>query len=428
MSWLKKFWIVFVSFLPFSAGAIAPAVLGGIAGIGAIAGFSIYRSAVPVNMADALSFFSTCWTCQMFADIMATMSSILPRIYNEIGKIIIPIAVSLTAVWFAWKLLYGFFNAKIDDPWTLSSAFGVQFMKTMLVVTLLAAPLPRIISNVAIEPIFHVGLAINRAVGDEEKYNQCIVSTAIADPVTIDRQSQSRGAFSASLRHNLACELAGLHQMTGLGMTVGWTMINMAFNEKYMHKILWDIPFFPNVPILILGLFVLAIYFCALLPIPLYFLEIFITLSMDLVMLPLMLLSWLFSGWKIFPNGGRTIKQMIDDVVAGALGLAMTGIFLAFSITFLNAMFGAWKGADILGDAIKKNDSTIFLDAIMMNNDSLITIILMGLFITMFVIMIPALSKSLFNVKISDDFYKTAKNNAQIMWNGAKKWYDKIKK
>ncbi|MBP3340096.1 MAG: hypothetical protein J6L47_00315, partial [Alphaproteobacteria bacterium] len=73
MNRLKKFWIVFLSFLPWTAGAVAPFVIAGIAGVGVIAGFSIYRSAVPVSMADAYQFFSSCWSCQMFSDVMATM-------------------------------------------------------------------------------------------------------------------------------------------------------------------------------------------------------------------------------------------------------------------------------------------------------------------------------------------------------------------
>ena len=93
MNWLKKFWIVFLSFLPFSAGAVVPFVIAGIAGVGAIAGFSIYRTAAPVNMADALNFFSSCWSCQMFSDIMATMSGLIPRVYNAIGAVIVPFAV-----------------------------------------------------------------------------------------------------------------------------------------------------------------------------------------------------------------------------------------------------------------------------------------------------------------------------------------------
>ena len=102
MNRLKKFWIVFLSFLPFSAGAVAPFVVGAIAGVGVIAGFSIYRTAAPVNMADALNFFTSCWSCQMFSEIMATMSGLLPRVYSAIGSVILPFSAGLMAVWFAW--------------------------------------------------------------------------------------------------------------------------------------------------------------------------------------------------------------------------------------------------------------------------------------------------------------------------------------
>ena len=44
---------MFVSFLPLTAGAVAPLVIGGIAGLGGIVGFSIYRTGTPVNMGDA---------------------------------------------------------------------------------------------------------------------------------------------------------------------------------------------------------------------------------------------------------------------------------------------------------------------------------------------------------------------------------------
>ena len=142
----------------------------------------------------------------------------------------------------------------------------------------------------------------------ENKFNECVVATALADATITDSQAADAGAFSPNLRHNLACEVGNVHQMTGLGMTVGWTMMNMAFNAQYMHKIMWDVPIFPNVPIFFCGLMIIVLFFFALLPIPIYFLEIFIKLSMDLIMLPLMLLGWLFKGWPIFPQGGRTIK------------------------------------------------------------------------------------------------------------------------
>ena len=429
MNKLKKFWIVFLSFLPFSAGAVAPFVVGSIAGLGVIAGFSIYRTAAPVNMADALNFFSSCWSCQMFSDIMSTMSGLLPRVYSAIGSVIVPFSAGLMAVWFAWKLFSGFINAKIEEPWSIVSDFSTKFVKLAFVGALLAIPLPRILTSVVIEPVFNVGLSLNRVVAGNDEFAKCVVATAVADPTAASVQSAEAGAFSPKLRHNLTCEIANVHQMTVLGMTVGWTMLNMAFNEEYMHHILWNVPIFPNVPIFFAGLLILVLFFSALLPVPLYFLEVFIKLSMDLVMLPFMLMSWLFKGWNIFPNGSRNIKKMIDDVIKATVGIAMVGVFVTFAVMFLNAVFGQWEGADRLALALSQNDSTILMDGLMMRNDSIITILLMGIFIAMFMTMIPALVKTLFaNVEIPEKYYETTKKNLNIVWENLKKWYASLKK
>lgn len=420
---------MFVSFLPLTAGAVAPLVIGGIAGLGVIVGFSIYRTVAPVNMADAMNFFSSCWSCQLFADIMSTMSNLLPRAYSAIGTVVIPVAAGLSAVWFAWKLFSGFINAKIEQPWAIAGNFGTHLVKLAVVCALLVVPLPRMLSDIVITPIFNIGLSLNRAVAGNDAFAECVVATAMADPVSVDSAAASSGAFSPRMRHNLTCELANVHQMTGLGMTVGWTMLNMAFNSEYMHKIMWDVPIFPNVPIFFAGLLVLVLFLCALLPVPMYFLEIFIKLSMDLIMLPLMLLSWLFSGWPIFPNGGGNIRSIIDDVVRATAGIAMVGVFVTFSVMFLNAVFGQWQGASRLAAALQANDSSLLMDGLMMRNDSFITIILMGIFIAMFMTSIPALVKALFaNVSIPTSFYETTKKNINIMWENLKKWYAVIKK
>ncbi len=420
---------MFVSFLPLTAGAVAPLVIGGIAGLGVIVGFSIYRTVAPVNMADAMNFFSSCWSCQLFADIMSTMSNLLPRAYSAIGTVVIPVAAGLSAVWFAWKLFSGFLNAKIEQPWAIAGNFGTHLVKLAVVCALLVVPLPRMLSDIVITPIFNIGLSLNRAVAGNDAFAECVVATAMADPVSVDAAAASSGAFSPRMRHNLTCELANVHQMTGLGMTVGWTMLNMAFNSEYMHKIMWDVPIFPNVPIFFAGLLVLVLFLCALLPVPMYFLEIFIKLSMDLIMLPLMLLSWLFSGWPIFPNGGGNIRSIIDDVVRATAGIAMVGVFVTFSVMFLNAVFGQWQGASRLAAALQANDSSLLMDGLMMRNDSFITIILMGIFIAMFMTSIPALVKALFaNVSIPTSFYETTKKNINIMWENLKKWYAVIKK
>lgn len=365
----------------------------------------------------------------MFADIISTLSGLLPRVYSAIGTVIVPFSAGLMAVWFAWKLFSGFLNAKIEEPWSIVSDFGVKFIKLAFVAALIAIPLPRLITSIAIEPIFNVGLSLNRAVAGNDEFASCVVATAVADPTAASVASAESGAFSPRLRHNLTCEIANVHQMTGLGMTIGWTMLNMAFNEEYMHHILWGVPIFPNVPIFFVGLLILVLFFAAMLPVPLYFLEVLVKLSLDLVMLPFMLMSWLFKGWPIFPNGGQTIKGMIDDVIKATAGIAMVGVFLTFSIMFLNAVFGQWNGADRLALALSENDSTILMDGLMMRNDSIITILLMGIFIAMFMTMIPALVKTLFaNVKIPEDFYNTAKKDVNIMWGNLKKWYASLKK
>ena len=432
MQWLKKFWITFLSFLPFGAAAVSPWIVGAVAGVGAIAGFSIYRSMAPVDMADALRFFSSCWTCQMFSDIMATMSQILPRAYHGIGTAIIPFSIAVTAIWAAWQIIKTFSDNASNgvDGWSLANTFTTHFVKLAVVAAVLLAPLPRLMTDIVIEPIFNVGLYMNRAVTGDEAFNSCLVATAIADPVSATVESASTGAFSPKLRHNLACQVANVHQMTGVGMTVGWTMMNMAFNDEYQHKILWGIPFFPNVPIFFAGLLVMVLFFVSLLPIPLYFLEIFIKLSMDLVLLPLTFLGWLFKGWNIFPQGShnKNIRAIVNDVINGTAGIAVTGIFVSFAIMFINAVFGHWNGAQRLALAIESGDSKLLMDGLMMRNDSLVTIILMGVFIAMFMTSIPALTKTLFNVSISTKYYDNLKKDLTTTWTNLKKIWSEMKK
>ncbi len=431
---LKKIWPIFLSFLPLSAGAVAPLIIGTIVGITGIAGFSIYRSAVPVNMSDSLNFFSSCWSCQLFSDVIKTLSDILPLAYTALGHVVVPFAIALTGVWIAWRLFstyVGNSDVKPEDPWTIGGGLGVHIAKLGFVCILLLFPLPRLLTDVVIDPVFNIGLSVNHLVSDIDKsakadYGTCIVATAAADAVSVN---DTHGIFSPHLRHGLACELANVHQMTGLGMTVGWTMLNMAFDSDYMHKIMWNVPIFPNVPIFFSGLLVLVLFFFALLPVPLYFLEVFVKLSLDLIMLPFFLLSWLFNGWKIFPqNSGKSIQKIVDDVVSGVVGIALVSIFVAFAVMFLNAIFGNWNGASVLQTALSQNDSKLLMDGLMMRNDSLVTIIMMGIFMAMFMIMIPALVKTLFNVSVPDGFYNTAKKDAGIVWNGLKNWWSAIKK
>ena len=427
MTRLKKFWIIFLSFLPLTAGAFAPLAVGAIVGVTAIIGQSIYRSISTVDMSSALSFFSACWSCDMFSSIMAVMSGILPGVYHSIGLVVMPFAVALTAIWFAWRIFSKYMNGDGFDSNREVATFGKHLIKLALVLGLLAVPLPRMINDIAIRPVFNLGLSVSRIMDNDNKFSECVIATTLSDPTSATAMASSRGAYSPIMRHELACEVANIHQVTGLGMTIGWTLLNMAFDQEYMHKFLWFIPIFPNVPLVICGAAIMWLFFMALIPIPVYFLEMFIKLSMDLIMLPLMLFSWLFKGWKILPDGGRTIKRIIDDIISGTLGIAACSVLMSLALMFLNAAFGTWNGASVLEEALAKNDSKFLMDGIMMNNDGIVTVFLMGVFIAMFMTMIPALSKTFFNVGISQEYYNTTKNNLDTLWKGLKKGYSTLK-
>ena len=147
-------------------------------------------------------------------------------------------------------------------------------------------------------------------------------------------------------------------------------------------------------------------------------------------MLPLMLMAWMFDdeNFALFPKGERTIRQMIDDVFKAVVGIALTVVFLTFSIMFLNAAFGSIEGVNILQQAIANNDSKILMDGLVFQNGSIVTVVLMGIFLAMFMTMIPQLTNMLFKIQISDKYYQTAKNDLNIMWENLKKWASAIKK
>ena len=146
---------------------------------------------------------------------------------------------------------------------------GNSFGKADFCCSVVGMPVPRFITNVAIEPIFNVGLSLSHAVdgkfaaGTDSEYSfeSCLVATAVMDPTSADKSAAVDGAFSPKLRHNLTCQIGGIHQMTGLGMTAGWTIMNMSFNGQYMHQLIFGIPIFPNVAMFLAGLLIIVLFF-----------------------------------------------------------------------------------------------------------------------------------------------------------------------
>lgn len=433
-----------MSFLPFGASAgIFTALLG--AGAVTLIGISVYRTVAPVDVKGAFEFFSGCWSCQMFLDVMGSMSEILPRAYNGLGRVIVPFMIGVTAIWIAWQLFKSFTEKTGNlDVWSLSDTFVTHFVKIIVVSIVLLAPFPRMITDVIIEPVFNVGLYVVRNVdliltdNKDEGFNMCMIETAMADRVTAHEQTASSGAFSPKFRHSLACQVAKVHELTGIGMTAGWTMMNMAFHADYMHKILHSVPIFPNVPMFLAGLLILILFLGALLPIPVYFLEVFVKLTMDLLLLPLTFLGWVFKGWNIFPQGAqnKNLRAIVDDIINAAAGITLTCLFVTFSVSFLDTIFGQMSGVGTLSSALSgeingvsgRGLSELLIEGLMMRNDSLITILVMGVFIAMFMTSIPALVKSLFKVSVSSEYYNTLKKDVKTVSDNIKKIWQNAQK
>ena len=431
---LKKLFFIVILIFPSCANAVAPIVIKLIAGGVAVTGFSIYRSNIPVNFADAVDFFSSCWSCSIFSNIIQEMSLILPKIYSSIGNIFIPLSIALTFIWFAWNLLSGYISNDPQkkwafEPWSMVGDFGTHFFKLGFVTILLAFPLPRLVTDILIEPVINIGFSVNNIVSSKQSFAECVVASAISDPSSSSISTQFKEVYSPKLRHSLDCEIAKIHQITGIGIASGWAMMNMAFDSEYMYKIMWGVPVFPNMLVFFSGLLIFAIFIFALIPIPFYILQVFFTLSVDLIMLPITLLSWLFKGWNIVDWGGKSIQDIINDTIKNILGIVFVCLSIVFSMIFIDSMFSNFTGLDTLQKAIDNNDISILMDGLLMNNDSFITIIFLGIFFAMFMTLIPEIIKMLFkNVAIPKEFYERTREKMKIFAGKAKKYWELLKK
>ena len=398
-------------FVPFgAASAVAPILIALGVGAAATAGFMIYRTLAPVKFADAADYFGSCWSCGMFGDIIGNLSGLIPKIYSAIGGNIIPIAIALTFVWFSWRIFSDYIKMQArENAWKYAGDLTTQLVKLAFVGMLLAFPLPKFMNDVFTEPIMNVGLSLAHASrgyidpGDQS-FNECIVATAIKD------KSDPAGAFGPKLRHNISCQIAEFHRITGIGMATGWSFMNMGFSAEYAY-----LSIIPNVGLVLAGLVIFLMFLWAFLPVPLYFLEVFIKLSMDLVMLPLMLLSWLFADWKLINIGGGGIKGIIDDVAKNTCGIALVGLFSGFSILFLNAASSSMGGVGGIAAALRENDAGYLMEAISLNNSGVIDIIFLGIFTAMFMNAIPSLVQKLFSGVSIPDHTKLQSNIQTIM-------------
>jgi hypothetical protein len=404
MKKIKNFLVGLLFYVPFGAHAIAPLLVGALiilgAGLVTTIGTSVYRTIAPLNMNESLQFFSSCWSCHVFSGLLSSLSMFIPKIYTAIGNSIIPIAVGLTFVWFAWKILEDYIKLKpVSDAWEISGTFGTHMIKMVIFIFLLSFPLPRFMMDTFIEPIMNVGMSYNHSIRNYIDPNDLTFDTCVIATTLRNQDFSDDDLYSSKLRNNITCQIAEFHKMTGLGMTVGFTIEQMAFDSRYAYVTLFGtgVTLLPNLAYLGFGLIVLISFIWALVPIPLYFMEVFTRMSLNILMLPFMLIEWLFNQWGIFPKGTEiSIKTIITDAVKDTFGIALTGVFLGFAILFLNSLFGDMKGLPALMTSIQNNDPTIIMEALKFKDNSFIELILMGIFIGMFMNAIPNLIKILF--------------------------------
>jgi hypothetical protein len=150
---------------------------------------------------------------------------------------------------------------------------------------------------------------------------------------------------------------------------------------------------------------------------------------MGLIMLPLMLLGWLFggpNGWKVFPGASDAIgiKKIVDDVVKDTCGIALVGLFSGVALMLIGALVGA---DGTLATALAENDSGYLMDSLSLGNNSLTGVVFAGLFIGMFMHAVPALTDKLFDGFKTPDIRTLQESLEKFVKNAAQQAANKIK-
>lgn len=411
--------------IPVVASAVAPLIVGAIA----VAGFSVFRSFAPVDMEGAYNFFSSCWTCGIFSGIVNAFSSMLNVVYLSLGEFMIYIMILVTAVWIAYKILKSFIVAKpVQSGWEYVNKFAPHMVKMVFIAGILLLPMPKLLISTFVEPVVYVAMSYNKAVDshfspEETKnvYSECLIATIIQDN---QNKPDPNDAFSPMFRASLACQLASIHRLAGTGLTVGWTFMNEAFNLKHFYKVLF-LPVFPNLGLFFLGFLLIAAFLVVLLPVPLYILEVVISLAIDFIFLPLIFLGWLFNGNTFFVGDKRNLKTIIEDFIKGFAGIAMLLIFVSFAMFFLDSILSPDNvSVSFIQQAIETNNPDVLVDGLTMKNGSFFTLLFSGVFLAMFMFGMVKLVKTLFSgVSIPEKYLNVTKDNVKYMANVGKSVY-----
>ncbi|MDR0319560.1 MAG: hypothetical protein LBH81_02360 [Rickettsiales bacterium] len=404
----------------FGAGfAAVPAAVVGLAGAAAgVVGLSVYRSFVATDTAAAFDFFSSCWSCRIFSGITGAMSDSAAAIYASLGEFTALLAIILTPIYLAWKLLGGYLSGKPEtNAWKVGGGAGLHLVKLAFVSMLLLFPLPSLIGRTAVEPLMNLSLSFQSALGAANAESNINFDACLVASIALDNPERTQGVFSPGFKNKMRCSIAGLHALAATGMTAGWLLVNSAFDAKNFKFVI-----FPNFGMLALGFLLMLVYFWIIIPIALAFLEFVVKFAIDMLFLPLMLLGWLFKGNPFWDAKDEDMMGLINDVVKTAVGLGLLSIFLGFALMLAGYAIGG-PGMMSLGEAFMANDSSMILNPDSLLNSHTVNLIFTGLFIAMFMTMMTELVKQITaEANIPSDLLKQVSSNTTALINSLKKF------
>ncbi|MDR0448906.1 MAG: hypothetical protein LBG89_00385 [Rickettsiales bacterium] len=408
-----------VAAISSGAGAVPAAVVAlGAAAVGT-AGFAIYRSFSPTDTAAAFDFFSSCWTCRIFSGTTGALSDSAGVIYANLGEFVALLAIVLTPLFMAWKVLGGYLSAEPNtDAFKLGGGMGLHLVKLAFVSMLLLFPLPQLISKTAVEPVMNIALSFQDAFGEANTPGSTRMDACLVASIAIENPENNKGIFGSGFKNKMRCSIAGLHEFTATGMTAGWLLANSAFDAKNMYKAAGMVPIFPNMGMLIMGFLLLAVYFWIIMPIALAFLEFVVKFAIDMIFLPLTLLTWLFKGNPLWDTKDEDMMSIITDIVKLAAGLGLIVVFLGFALMMTGYALSGETMAN-MGAAFMANNPDLVL-----NNDSAaLSLLFVGIFIAMFMTMMTELIKKLVDgANIPQDILKQLGDNSAKLYAAWKKF------
>jgi hypothetical protein len=291
---------------------------------------------------------SYCWSCPLFR-LMYNISSSYAIAEYEFIK---PAALKLLIIGFAFWILYFTFNAlnplgKIMSPGEYGETIYKNFAVASFSAFLLTAASPTVIYEYGITPIISLGVQYSKDVlettGVKIDLKNCRASQVKDIPLFKTENGEEKKyeqAFSDEAKNELTCLIEGFSSLQSRYMTVGKYLMQYSFNPAYSQS-------FFNPGMFIAGFIVMLLFATILMTFPLILLSAFFNLSIVCLMMPLLVVSWVFDYTK------KYVTTAIEIVIQATLTIVFLSIISAYLVTGMQTVYtGGNKGSDAISKYI----------------------------------------------------------------------------